>query len=100
MNTSERRAVVGKLIASALALGFAAAVIVYVVAKWQIENGQASASSRLASALIAEMAGQPGVPAAPAPAPTVSLLWPGITGLAVAVVVVAAGIVYMATDKK
>ncbi|HEU0113491.1 MAG TPA: hypothetical protein VFQ80_02390 [Thermomicrobiales bacterium] len=88
----------GKLIALAIALGVAAAIVVYVVARWQVDRSPASPASGLASALVAEETGQPGVP--PAPAPRVSLRWPAITGIAVAVVVGATGAVYIATSKE
>jgi hypothetical protein len=88
-----------KLALFAVILGIASAVVVYVVAQWQVDSMPASPSSRLAGILIAEQIGQTGVPAPPAPAPRVSWEWPAITGGAVAVVVLGVGIAFNVTGK-
>jgi hypothetical protein len=100
MNTGWRWAAMGKLVALALALGIASAIVVYVVAKWQVDVGRTQSSSPFASALIVEATGQPGMSSAAPPPPQVSVRWPAITGLAVGVVVMVAGLVFMATGKE
>jgi len=100
VTASGRSWTMGKVAAFALVLGIASAIVVSVVAQWQVDSSQARSPSRIAGILIAEEAGQEDMPTAPAPAPRVSLLWPAITGGAVAVVVLGVGIAFDVTGRK